>query len=124
MSASAVAIAAGARHATHFYDVFHVPPERDAGVRVGRKLRDDALEVVQKFSDDPQHAFPGHGQMKPEQAEALDEMLWDMGDDAYIPHQIAGAGGLEISTMTSVSAAAARSARPCNMEMPPTSSQS
>ena len=25
-----------------------------------------------------------------EQAEALDEMLWDMGDDAYIPHQIAG----------------------------------
>ncbi len=25
-----------------------------------------------------------------EQAEALDEMLWDMGDDAYIPHQLAG----------------------------------
>ena len=25
-----------------------------------------------------------------EQAEALDELLWDMGDDAYIPHQIAG----------------------------------
>ena len=25
-----------------------------------------------------------------DQAEALDEMLWDMGDDAYIPHQIAG----------------------------------
>jgi DNA polymerase-3 subunit chi len=25
-----------------------------------------------------------------EQADALDEMLWDMGDDAYIPHQIAG----------------------------------
>ena len=25
-----------------------------------------------------------------EQAEALDEMLWDMGDDAYIPHQMAG----------------------------------
>jgi DNA polymerase-3 subunit chi len=25
-----------------------------------------------------------------EQAEMLDEMLWDMGDDAYIPHQIAG----------------------------------
>jgi hypothetical protein len=24
---------------------------------------------VKKFSDDPQHAFPGHGQMKPEQAE-------------------------------------------------------
>ena len=25
-----------------------------------------------------------------DQAEQLDEMLWDMGDDAYIPHQIAG----------------------------------
>jgi DNA polymerase-3 subunit chi len=24
------------------------------------------------------------------QAEALDELLWDMGDDAYIPHQIGG----------------------------------
>lgn len=24
---------------------------------------------VKKFSDDPQHAFPGHGQMKPEQLE-------------------------------------------------------
>ncbi|WP_223619704.1 DNA polymerase III subunit chi [Lysobacter sp. ESA13C] len=26
-----------------------------------------------------------------EQAEAIDDMLWDMGEDAYIPHQIAGA---------------------------------
>jgi DNA polymerase III subunit chi len=25
-----------------------------------------------------------------EQAEALDDMLWDMGDEAYIPHQLAG----------------------------------
>jgi transposase-like protein len=24
---------------------------------------------VKKFADDPQHAFPGHGQMKPEQRE-------------------------------------------------------
>lgn len=24
------------------------------------------------------------------QAEELDDLLWDMGDDAYIPHQIAG----------------------------------
>ena len=24
---------------------------------------------VKRFSDDPQHAFPGHGQMKPEQLE-------------------------------------------------------
>ena len=26
-----------------------------------------------------------------EQAETLDDLLWDMGEDAYIPHQIAGA---------------------------------
>lgn len=26
-----------------------------------------------------------------EQAEALDDLLWDMGDDVFIPHQIAGA---------------------------------
>ena len=25
-----------------------------------------------------------------EQAEQIDELLWDMGDDAYLPHQIAG----------------------------------
>ena len=25
-----------------------------------------------------------------EQAEQLDKLLWDMGDDAYIPHQVAG----------------------------------
>jgi DNA polymerase III subunit chi len=25
------------------------------------------------------------------QAEQLDDMLWDMGEDAYIPHQVAGA---------------------------------
>ena len=25
-----------------------------------------------------------------EQAEQLDDLLWDMGEDAYIPHQIAG----------------------------------
>ncbi len=30
---TAAAIEAGARHATHFYDVFHSPPESDAGVR-------------------------------------------------------------------------------------------
>jgi transposase len=24
---------------------------------------------VKQFADDPQHAFPGHGQMKPEQLE-------------------------------------------------------
>ena len=26
-----------------------------------------------------------------EQAEALDDLLWDMGEDVFIPHQIAGA---------------------------------
>ena len=29
------------------------------------------------------------------QAEELDDLLWDMGEDAYIPHQIAGADAEE-----------------------------
>lgn len=33
LAQSLAAIAAGARHATHFYDVFPLPPERDGGVR-------------------------------------------------------------------------------------------
>jgi len=32
-----------------------------------------------------------------EQAEALDAMLWDMGDEAYIPHQMAGDDEDELS---------------------------
>jgi transposase len=27
--------------------------------------------LVKKLSEDPQHAFPGHGQMKPEQLEIV-----------------------------------------------------
>jgi transposase len=37
---------------------------QDLGVHVSQ-LRD----WVKKFADDPEHAFPGHGQMKPEQLE-------------------------------------------------------
>jgi transposase len=37
---------------------------RDPGVH-GTVLR----QWVKAFADDPQHAFPGHGQLKPEQAE-------------------------------------------------------
>ena len=44
--------------------VSYVQASQDLGVHVSQ-LRD----WVKKFSDDPQHAFPGHGQMKPEQLE-------------------------------------------------------
>ncbi len=44
--------------------VSYVQASQDLGVHVSQ-LRD----WVKKFSDDPQYAFPGHGQMKPEQAE-------------------------------------------------------
>ena len=44
--------------------VSYVRASQDLGVHVSQ-LRD----WVKRFSDDPQHAFPGHGQMKPEQAE-------------------------------------------------------
>ena len=45
-------------------DVSYVQASQDLDVHVSQ-LRD----WVKKFSDDPQHAFPGHGQMKPEQLE-------------------------------------------------------
>src|SRR5437870_1387084 len=44
--------------------VSYVQAARDLGVHVSQ-LRD----WVKKFADDPEHAFPGHGQMKPEQLE-------------------------------------------------------
>src|SRR5438552_6760972 len=44
--------------------VSYVQASQDLRVHVSQ-LRD----WVKKFADDPQHAFPGHGQMKPEQLE-------------------------------------------------------
>ena len=44
--------------------VSYVQASQDLGVHTSQ-LRD----WVKKFSDDPQHAFPGPGQMKPEQLE-------------------------------------------------------
>ena len=48
---------------------------KDRGVSYGQASQDLGVhpsqlrDWVKKFSDDPQHAFPGHGQMKPEQLE-------------------------------------------------------
>ena len=44
--------------------VSYVQASQDLGVQTSQ-LRD----WVKKYSDDPQDAFPGHGQMKPEQLE-------------------------------------------------------
>ena len=44
--------------------VSYTQASQDLGVHQSQ-LRDWA----KKFADDPQHAFPGHGQMKPEQSE-------------------------------------------------------
>ena len=44
--------------------VSYVQASQDLGVHVSQ-LRD----WVKKLADDPEHAFPGHGQMKPEQLE-------------------------------------------------------
>ena len=44
--------------------VSYVQASEDLGVHTSQ-LRD----WVKKFADDPQHAFPGNGQMKPEQIE-------------------------------------------------------
>ena len=48
---------------------------KDRGVAVAQAARDLDLHEnvlrkwIREFADDPQHAFPGHGQMKPEQLE-------------------------------------------------------
>ena len=48
---------------------------RDRGVSFTQASEDLGVHVsqlrswVKKFADDPQHTFPGHGQMKPEQLE-------------------------------------------------------
>jgi transposase len=48
---------------------------KDRGVSVAQAARDLDLHEnvlrkwVREFATDPQHAFPGHGQMKPEQLE-------------------------------------------------------
>jgi len=48
---------------------------RERGVSVAQAARDLGVHGtvlrnwVKAFADDPRHAFPGHGQMKPEQAE-------------------------------------------------------
>jgi transposase-like protein len=48
---------------------------RDRAVSFNQASEDLGVHVsqlrswVKKFAEDPQHAFPGHGQMKPEQAE-------------------------------------------------------
>jgi transposase len=44
--------------------VSYVQASHELGVHTSQ-LRD----WLKKFADDPQHAFPGHGQMKPEQLE-------------------------------------------------------
>ena len=44
--------------------VSYVQASQDLGVHASQ-LR----SWVKRFADDPQHAFPGHGQMKPEQLE-------------------------------------------------------
>ena len=48
---------------------------KDRGVAVAQAARDLDLHEnvlrkwIRQFADDPQYAFPGHGQMKPEQLE-------------------------------------------------------
>ena len=54
--------------------VSYVQAAQDLSVHVSQ-LRD----WVKKFADDPQHAFPGNGQMKPEQLEIGMQVTVDFG---------------------------------------------
>jgi transposase len=65
----------GRRSFTREFKLEAVRLIKEGGVSVAQASRD--LDVhenvlrnwVKAFSGDPQHAFPGHGQLKPEQAE-------------------------------------------------------
>jgi transposase-like protein len=52
--------------------VSYVQASQDLGVHTSQ-LRD----WVKKFADDPEHAFPGHGQMKPELSSGLFDPRFD-----------------------------------------------
>ena len=63
------------RHFSREYKLEAVRLVRDQGLTAAEVARDLGLHGnvvrrwVQQFRDDPQHAFPGRGQQKPEQAE-------------------------------------------------------
>lgn len=57
---------------------------RDRGASYAQASTDLGLHVSQlrhwgkKFAEDPQHSFPGHGQMKPEQLFSRRVVGWSM----------------------------------------------
>ena len=63
------------RKFTREFKVEAVHPIKDRGVSYVQASQDLGVHTsqlrdwVKKLGDDPQHAFPGHGQMKPEQLE-------------------------------------------------------
>ena len=65
----------GRRKFTREFKLEAVRLIRDRGVSYARAAQDLGVHQsvlrnwVKAFADDPQHAFPGHGQMKPEQLE-------------------------------------------------------
>ena len=65
----------GRRVYTREYKLEAVRLIKDRGVSVRQASRDLGVHIntlsawLKELAADPQHAFPGHGQMKPEQAE-------------------------------------------------------
>ena len=52
--------------------VYYVQASQDLGVQASQDLGVHTSQLrdwVKKLADDPQHAFPGNGQLKPEQLE-------------------------------------------------------
>jgi transposase len=65
----------GRRRFTREFELEAVKLIKERGVSVARAARDLGVHGtvlrnwVKAIADDPRHAFPGHGQLKPEQAE-------------------------------------------------------
>ena len=65
----------GRRKYTREFKVEAIKLIRERGVPVAQASRDLGVhpnslrEWVREFAEDPEHSFPGHGQMKPEAAE-------------------------------------------------------
>ena len=65
----------GRRKYTREFKLEAIKLIRERGVHVAQASRDVGVhpnslrEWVREFAEDPEHSFPGHGQMKPEAAE-------------------------------------------------------
>ena len=65
-------------------------PRADFYLIARPRFRDDPLRLVAELARKAYDSGQWTLVLARAQAEAIDDQLWDMGDDVFIPHQIAG----------------------------------